>query len=373
MLKKPILSLFEERSSEEKVFFIIKTLDRKISNDELSWSLQDGGISAALLMFEAGLVYGIDELINLSREYAVFYVKKSLKDKINLSFNVGQPGVLWAAKIILGNDKFLDDLLPDNFRDKILESMALRLEYQGLYELVNGASGWFIFSETVPKSTWFRSLIKKYFNLTKGIDGAHFWPLPPGVTRHQLPPGQIGFGIAHGILGPIILRKNKKDILELYQLVKNIWPIPLPSIYPLQLADPLPVRSAWCYGDACTAFALSTLAQEMNLSEIQHESNLIFVKAVGVSKSYLRIKDEGICHGMSGNALMCINHYLKIGDEKSRRQAQVWAQKILSIKTDVLIKHPANGLHGGLSGIGLVLLSSYAKKQTTWDRALLLS
>jgi len=144
-------------------------------------------------------------------------------------------------------------------------------------------------------------------------------------------------------------------------------------------------RLAWCYGDLgiCIAIWHAGLA----LKDEGLRSFAIEVLDFSATRSDPRkegVIDSGICHGAAGIAHIYNRFYQITNNELYRETALYWTNIALNQAVhkdgiagfksfDGSVWQKSLGLLTGVSGIGLVLLSSISSIAPRWDRCLLIS
>lgn len=298
--------------------------------------------------------------LKLARGLVVRSIRESLKEETDLSLYAGIPGILWAGKIILGDE--LRKHLPVKFQQALLLKMAESLRYSGFHELAHGASGWYIFSESVAASGWFRDVVQEYLKKTKNFEKNGWWTAS----------GEIGFGMAHGICAPLLIRKSLSDVRKLKAFLKPLLNRPLPPLYPKSLEE-MPVQSAWCYGDAGAGFAFTKLALETGDASLAKTGKAIFRRGIYPGPDYRKLDNPFICHGYAGQALMALRFWKLTREAVDKKAVDFWKQKLSELAPADLAEAKSAGLHDGLAGLGLVTMALIDEKPGSWDRLLMLS
>lgn len=147
-------------------------------------------------------------------------------------------------------------------------------------------------------------------------------------------------------------------------------------------------RLAWCYGDLGVATALYKAGVILQDDILVNKSLEIFEFSAGRKSLRANLLNEGgICHGTAGVAQIFKRMYLNTGNDLFLATSLYWIRQTLRLG------QRKNGLCGydyfdvsgwktsydflvGISGIGLVLLSSLEKNNlelSAWDELLLLS
>lgn len=328
----------------------------------MKFDLYKGKTGVALFFHYYGKTYHHAASHKLAEKLIKEAVEESLRHETDLSLYAGIPGVLWGARKILGSDKEINKLVPKGFRQRLLLEMAHALRYAGFHELSHGASGWWVFSESVPSSRWFREVVLEYLRKTRNFEKNHWWTAS----------GVIGIGMAHGICAPLLIRKKASDVRRLKSFLKPLLRGPLPPLYPKSLKES-PVQSAWCYGDAGAGLAFTRLARETGDRALEKTAKEIFRRGILPSPGYCKITDPFICHGFSGQALLALRFWKMTKEKRDLDPVNYWGKKLVSMSPRDFRKIETVGLHDGLSGVGLVIMALIHEKPESWDRLLLLS
>lgn len=146
-------------------------------------------------------------------------------------------------------------------------------------------------------------------------------------------------------------------------------------------------RMAWCYGDMGISLAAWQAGEALGDEELKKEAI-----AIGLHSTKRRtyeetlLMDAGICHGTSG-IMQMYNRLHKNTDVKEFEEAAAfWTNKTL--ENAVFEDGPAGyksytgrddkfendyGFLGGITGIGLALISRVSDEDLAWDKSLLIS
>lgn len=224
----------------------------------------------------------------------------------------------------------------------------------------------------------------------------------------QLTEGRINFGIAHGITSLfLILSKiyNLKEVnhLELSNILSHL------SLYYLEFINsknnysyfpddyiigkphdtPIDSRLAWCYGDLGCLIALLNYASITKNNNLKNKVLNILrdeaIKRKDLDKNFIR--DAGICHGSSGVANIFQTLYNKYHYPEFINAASYWFQITLdfakfptgyagycegaSIDEVIYYKNSIDFI-GGITGIGLSLMSYISPRYSNWNFILLI-
>jgi len=144
-------------------------------------------------------------------------------------------------------------------------------------------------------------------------------------------------------------------------------------------------RLAWCYGDLGIGISLYEAAVNLGNKALEELSISLFMHSAKRNNlADNSVKDAGICHGTAGISLIFNRMYKNTQIIEFKEAADYWLIETLKMArfNDGLAGFKA--FHGedgwineyslleGISGIGLVLLSSLSKEDLFWDECLLI-
>jgi len=147
-------------------------------------------------------------------------------------------------------------------------------------------------------------------------------------------------------------------------------------------------RMAWCYGDLSIGYVLKLIADHEGNSKLKEISNVVLTSTL--QRKHLKsegVMDACFCHGTSGIAHIYNRLYNLTEDERYNAVHKYWIEKTLEnmvnhdgIAGYKLYVHEnyggsqnSLGILEGVTGVGLVLLSSISEFEPMWDECLLLS
>lgn len=144
-------------------------------------------------------------------------------------------------------------------------------------------------------------------------------------------------------------------------------------------------RLSWCYGEMGIGQAFWQAGTSLAESSYQEEAIDIYRNTL--QRKTLEdagINDAGLCHGTAGLVHMYNRMYYNTGLAEFREAADNWVEQTLKVATfdDGLAGYktwyqpnwvPEYSLLGGVSGVGLSLLSHLNQDCAAWDECLLLS
>jgi hypothetical protein len=269
------------------------------------------------------------------------------------------------------------------------------------------------------------SLVEGLVDLLSEADGVPRWYTPPHLlgderTREVCPHGNLNFGLAHGIPGPLALLSlvhaagiSAPGLAEAIArtadwLCENrfddAWGLNWPSFVPLiqtesahgqhleapsaRTAPDGPSRCAWCYGSPGIARALWLAGEALGRQDYRDLAisamDAVFRRPVAVR----RIPSPTFCHGVAG--LLAIT--LRFSHEMPREQGSpAFSTEIRALVEQLLASFQPESLLGfrhietrdsemdqpglleGAPGVALALLAAATGAEPTWDRLFLLS
>ena len=268
-------------------------------------------------------------------------------------------------------------------------------------------------------------LVEGLVDLLSEVDGVPRWHTPPHLlgderTREVCPHGNLNFGLAHGIPGPLALvslaHAAGVSVPGLAEAIARTadwlcenrfddgWGINWPSFVPLIQTDSTngqhleapsartapdgPSRCAWCYGSPGIARALWLAGGALGRQDYRDMAisamEAVFRRPVAVR----RIPSPTFCHGVAG--LLAIT--LRLSHDMARDQGSpafsaeirgLVEQLLASFRPESLLgfRHIETrdnemdqpGLLEGAPGVALALLAAATGAEPTWDRLFLLS
>jgi|HubBroStandDraft_3_1064219.scaffolds.fasta_scaffold00583_5 hypothetical protein len=164
------------------------------------------------------------------------------------------------------------------------------------------------------------------------------------------------------------------------------------SIFPTAwgpAAEPIPARTAWCYGDPGIAAALWLAARAAGEPAWEAEALHLARTAARRAPERSGVRDACLCHGAAGLGHLFNRLGQAAGDPELLAAARVWLARALDLR------EPGRGVAGfvtwgpdaaermdwrndpslltGAAGVGLALLAAATTVEPAWDRLLLLS
>lgn len=355
-----------------------------------------------------------------------FYSKKGRKyieniiDIINSesvlpTFCNGMVGAVWALDFLKKNE-FIDFDIEKNIKsldEYFYETMILEIN-QGNYDFLHGALGYaFYFLERYNNTKneklrkiyleYILTFVEKLEMVSSSKGELVYWECinPLDIENGK----QVNFGLAHGL--PSILsfltyvlesKINSLLVSQLscrlllfiikYQNIENV------SMFPSYIkSEDINDRNinvnnfsrlAWCYGDLGVVNSLyraNMIFKQKNIDKMCFDT---FIKS-SLRKLYdeSMVNDAGVCHGSFGISLLfkrfyelskikevkdAYNFWLEDGLAKSNFQDGLAGFKAFQ---GGYYKRETNILDG-ITGIGLTLITLVSKKNTLWDKCLLI-
>lgn len=280
------------------------------------------------------------------------------------------------------------------------------------FDLISGASG--VAAQLLLRDPHRRlpELLSSLVWMTAPMEGAPRWATPPELMgdetmRRSFPSGNLNCGAAHGIPGPLSVMslalragyavpgqaeavRGLADWLLAHRC-DDQWGINWPTAIPLPASretpagrQPLPARSAWCYGSPGVARALWLAGEAL-------DDNCLRQCAVEAVAAVMRrpvaarhIDSPTFCHGVAG----LLQIVLRFANDTllpflTEAANQLVGQLLAAYEPDRPLgyaslepgNHPVDraGLLDGAAGTAMVLLAAATDVEPTWDRLFLLS
>jgi lantibiotic modifying enzyme len=318
----------------------------------------------------------------------------------------GFAGVGWTATYLRGEAE-ADDACEE--MDEALVGFLRRGSSRDGFDLINGLAGigvYFLERSQVPAAgEGIRLVVERLAETGEPNRDGLAWPVPQVARGDATGIGRPRYdvGVAHGVPGLVgflsaverttFASDGSRSLLEgavRWVLAQRAADGSFPS-FAGQGADPVPARSAWCYGSPGIAAALlaAGIATEVEewisvAVEVARAVALRPEKASGVV-------DAGLCHGAAGLAHLLNRLYQATGDDQLRAGALRWYDRTLAMRRPDrgVGGYPAwipplhrdsgggwvdePGFLGGAAGVALALLAGVSTEDPNWDRVLLLS
>ncbi|MBK9069976.1 MAG: lanthionine synthetase C family protein [Myxococcales bacterium] len=252
-------------------------------------------------------------------------------------------------------------------------------------------------------------------SLTDAQGGRYLLTPPEQLLAWQqavAPQGYYNLGLAHGLPGVVVLAAES--------YAKGIAPALSKALASEVVAWLLRVRTndgtpgyaswirvgetneggrqiAWCYGGLGVAAAILRAAQVFERNDWRAQAIEIALACVATADAAKPLQDQGLCHGMAGNAHLFNRLYQATGDERLRARAIAYYEATIDAYragtgiggykawgTNGELDRNATYHHQGAyvddptvltgsSGVGLALLAAVSHVEPNWDRVLLVS
>jgi hypothetical protein len=363
----------------------------------------EGGL--ALLFHYADLVFpghGFDD----QREERLTRVADMVSsDPGSTSLYDGFTGAAWCFEHVQPTDPTTspdDDPLAE-IDDALVEILTAG-PWRGDFDLINGLVGHAVYA--LERGARPRTRECLHLIIDRLAELAH--PRPEGVAwwtpPRELPvptPGRYDLGVAHGVPGVIAVLAQIACVPEMTERARPLldgavsWLLTqrLPpgrgGAFPNFVDDPVPARSAWCYGDPGIAAALLAASRFAGEPAWQESAIEIGLMACERPVAKTSVADSTICHGAAGLGHLYNRLYQATGRSAFADAAKTWFAGTLALR------RPGTGLSGYLSlipdpprtwdlsmrpdptfltgnaGIALSLMAAVSAIEPMWDRCLL--
>ena len=334
---------------------------------------------------------------------------------MNASLYGGFTGVAWAAELV---DRLLN--LDAEDRSEAVDDALLRLlsradRSSAPYDLVVGLTGLGVYAlQRCPRPVaieCLRRVVERLHEWARHDEHGLYWWTPPAEildqeSRKQYPAGRADLGVAHGMAGAVALlgcicgagveQATARPLLEgaVSWLLAHSVPAGAGPTFPVWVApafQPLPARSAWCYGDPGIAAALLLAARGVGDAGWERAAVALACRAAKRPSSETGVVNANFCHGAAGLAHLYNRMYQATGEPDLGRAALYWLERTLGFYRRA---RDAGGswvqgnwepgqrerwtwtgveLVEGAAGVALVLLAAATSVEPTWDRMFLVS
>jgi hypothetical protein len=274
-------------------------------------------------------------------------------------------------------------------------------------DLVSGLSGIGAYFLARGNLGALRPILEQLVRLV-GTDGpVPLWHTPPALlrdeeTRRAFPAGQLNYGLAHGLPGPLaLLALSRRAGIEMAGLadavrrastwlldhaVEDECGLNWPGLVPVG-SDPTaqpPTRAAWCYGAPGVARALWLAGVALENSELQAVAVAALEAVHRRPPEVRKIDAPTFCHGLAGLLQITLRMANESDGPELRRAAQGLTEQVVDrFDPDSILGYrdldrdgravDHAGLLQGAAGTALVLLAAAAPVTPRWDRAFLLA
>jgi len=336
----------------------------------------------------------------------------------------GVAGIGWTLQYLVKKDILRRDQI-NPYLQQIYTAIASSLHQyfdNGYYDLMHGYIGKLIFlidaNEYSSDPSKIVQLLEEsimFFQKTaiRGSSQTMYWRQPDfGSSAIE---NKACLGMAHGIPsiisflsllleGKCLTNKKSKEAAVLieqscqwildkenqYKVKNGLFPTFIPPN-----EENLDSFLAWCYGDLGIAISLIRAGNALNNKRLYKEGVRIAEHAAkrpiehsGVSSDLKRI-DSTLCHGTFGILYQFHLLYKRTGIQIFKKTTEYWLnlatshinfdEPFCNLKSCITSRNSSikewetlHSLLGGVSGVGLVLLSMYSSKCNDWLRILLL-
>jgi lantibiotic biosynthesis protein len=378
-------------------------------------SLSKGQAGLALLYSWLAETRATPQSDVMARECVDEAIEAVSTQTMHASFWGGFTGVAWAADLV-------DDLLDPDAEDRseavddaILRLLSRAQQWTAPYDLVVGLTGLGVYAlQRYPRASAIECLSRVVEHLNERAQhdehGVYWWTPSEEIAseeaREQYPSGRADLGVAHGVAGVIALlgsicgagveQATARPLLE--GAVSWLWAHSVPTeadpTFPIWVApgyQPVPARSAWCYGDPGIAAALLLAARGAGDAGWEQAAVALACRAAERPASESGVVDACICHGAAGLAHIYNRMYQATGEREPKlgRAARYWLERTLDFyrlardtggawaqgSTDPAKHEPWTGIDvvDGAAGVALVLLAGATFVEPAWDRMFLIS
>ena len=391
---------------KQKIDSIAECIFTKIQETQTeSFGLYSGEFGLLLFLFYYSRYSNNIKHTLLTEEYAEKLLNQLVEKEKLHTFCNGFSGILYLFEFLREKD-FIDmdvsDIQPllDNH---IVDRMRQDIQ-QSYYDFMHGALGvGLCFLKRKTNLEYIQELIDfLYHTAEKDTDNKIFkWESVTLVNKKSR--AEYNLALSHGISSIIVflsrIIKNGLSEQKTVEMLSGAVNYLLSqeqdfsrfgSYFPNYLIKnvEMPVaksRMAWCYGDLGIGMALWQAGKAIDKTEWKDKGLEILLQSTQRrSFDETHVKDAGICHGSAGIALIYRRMFLETRCEEFREAAQYWVNHTLqfsrfedglagykTLKKDGWICNYS--LLGGISGVGLVLLSYIEDSQQDWDEMFLLS
>lgn len=237
--------------------------------------------------------------------------------------------------------KYFDDLIAEYYDSNIslyYEKQTAPILYDTIYGL-SGLLNYYLDNRKDQKCT-IEGLMKYLIFLTgkneSGIINYFIMELPPYVINESENMPYLDFGMAHGILGPLIVMSKAKNqgfytdgIDEAIQILLNLYKEYTVQVenkilkFPVQLgmkeyeektAKRLSFNCGWCYGNGSIALGLMRTAQYCGSSDEYEYYKEALLKILSAPIEQQGLDEPIICHGYASVLMLQMSAYFQTND-----------------------------------------------------------
>lgn len=350
--------------------------------------------------------------LTFNSKRALYKIHELLFDVVNYysqkntfkSFANGICGYVWLLRWLNNQD-----LISVNKDTYFLEIESFLLQYmnqeieKGNYDYMHGALGPFLYFSSISRNDICHAMVEKIYEIgikhSKSNGRRWFYYKDEKTIDYS-----VSFGLSHGITSILALVNyvytkgiNKGKCITLMNEISHYllfhkqkvsrWGSFFPYSFDEDLHNNHYSRLAWCYGDLGIGYTLLVSGKLLNDIGITKQANKILLHS-----SFRRdcdanlVYDASFCHGAAGNAYLFNKLFLLTKKVAYKNAANYWLNTSLDfscydnsfagfktcrskIENDY---YESYGILEGISGIGLVLLSTISNIPATWDEVFLI-
>ncbi|MGR6967850.1 lanthionine synthetase C family protein [Geodermatophilus sp. URMC 61] len=408
---RPLVSGTARQRTLQTVDAIAESVTSR-SPGERALSLAGGQAGLAVLYAWLARARGDARAAELARDHLDEAIEGLAHEVMGSSFWSGFTGIAWAADVV---GCLLDGPGEDGgaaVDDAVARVLSRRPVGPVSHDLVAGLTGLGVYAlqrrRRPVAAECVHRIVERLTDIARQDDDGVFWWTDPAhiweaSERERYPSGRADLGVAHGVPGVIALlgalcgagveRATVRPLLEgavRWLLAQAVETASGPT-FPIWVApgfEPVPARTAWCYGDPGVAAALWTAAQGAGEPEWAREAVALACRAAERPVPETGVVDASVCHGTAGLAHVYNRLYQASGEPQLARAAIDWLERTLDwcdlarssggqwvTGTPDLRAGPWTGIGvvGGAAGIALVLLAAATPVEPSWDQVFLLS
>lgn len=384
----------------ERVKEILFSLESYIDESNHGIGLLSGNAGVALFLFYYAKIFNDKRVFDKGMSVLECVLDHVRFDRY-ASFSAGVPGIAYLLNL-LRNSRVADSEIDQEVNDCISAILINKMQTCKIYDYLHGVLGislYFIDKEefTAPDAEIVEKVIDYLEQIciiderSDGLKWQCMFNLNDGIDNYDL-------SLSHGSAGIILIlckiyklniKREKVESLitkSINYILANEFPNKKRSCFfpsGIKNGNIQKSRLAWCYGDLGVAWALWKAGIILDNNNWVMKSVEIFefsVKRRSFEES--SILDAGFCHGLSGVSYMFSRVYNETGEIKFMNTSNYWLKRLLDFdipngkaaryKSYHLGKWYDNySLLEGISGIGLVLLSTL-EKEHFWNKIFLL-
>ncbi len=382
-------------------------------------SLASGSAGLAVCYAILAGTEAADHADDLAAEYLDAAINVLAAEPLTTSLYSGFPGIAWAASLIerlggtdslKGTDSQEADADQGAAIDAALADTLRHYPQRGPYDLIDGLAGLGAYAVARwPRPAAVECLSQVIERLARrarrDADGVYWWTPPSlmaSARAQAYPDGGVDLGVAHGVAGviPLLARAHVLGVESgtaaplldgairwmLARLVETPSGRTMPAFVAPD-AEPVPARSAWCYGDPGVAVALLLAARDTGEASWAAAGTELALRAARRPPEQTGVADAGVCHGSAGLAHMFGRLHQMTGERELADAASFWLGRTLWLcgapqagsaggPTGPIPVRPAMkeaGLLEGAAGVALVLHAACFAAGPAWDQMLLVS